>query len=310
MTLFLDVNHSISNMEISATLTTKRFYDVLNINYALRHDGIIIVNQTYHTMEQFINYKHFFDGILLSILTEGSISVKIHFQQYEIEQGDIILILPHLLVELIKASRDTQMITMGLSLDFLSNFPVLGNLINNNQMRWQPILKLDSSNYSILKNLTLLLQDVFTQNNQNKKKDTLHYLVFALLSLLSENYSTLSLISPLEKNRKIEIIDRFYLLISQQEYIERNVSFYAEKLNLTPQYLTTLLKAETGKSILQWIDYYVIIRAKSLLRATNIPIKQISNQLNFNDISLFCRYFKRNTGFTPKKYRTNYSKTY
>ncbi|WP_286430756.1 AraC family transcriptional regulator [Myroides marinus] len=257
-------------------------------------------------MEQFINYKHHFDGILLSILIEGSIAVKIHFQEYQIEKDDIILILPHLLVELTKSSRDAQIITIGLSIDFLSNFPILGNLISNNQMRWQPVLKLDSSNHSIFRDLILLSQDVFLQNNQ--KKDTLHYLVFALLSLLSENYSSLSQISTFKKNRKQEIIDQFYLLLSQQTYIERNVSFYADKLNLTPQYLTTLLKAETGKSILQWIDYYVIIQAKSLLRATDIPIKEISNQLNFNDISLFCRYFKRNTGFTPKTYRTNYTK--
>ncbi|WP_160136119.1 helix-turn-helix domain-containing protein [Chryseobacterium sp. c4a] len=292
---------------MSKPLTTDDFYDVHNINYSQRSDGIIIVNQAYQTMDQFVDYKHFFDGILISIMTEGSINVNIHFQKYNIKKGDVILILPHLLVELLETSEDAHMITMGLSLDFLSNFPVLGNFITNNQVRWQPIIQLDHQSHLILEDLILLSQKVFIQNHSEKKTEVLHYLIFALLSLLSEKYSNLPNGSNLQKNRKLEIIDKFYMLVSQQAYKQQNVSFYAEKLHLTPQYLTTLLKSETGKSMIQWIDYFVITRAKFLLRSTNDPIKEISAELNFGDISLFCRYFKRNTGTTPKKFRMHYA---
>jgi len=72
---------------------------------------------------------------------------------------------------------------------------------------------------------------------------------------------------------------------------------------LTAPYLTTLLTQKTGKSASKWIDHVVILHAKSLLKTTDLSVKEISNRLNFNDPSLFCRYFKRHTALSPNGFR-------
>lgn len=59
------------------------------------------------------------------------------------------------------------------------------------------------------------------------------------------------------------------------------------------------------KSAAEWIDDYVILEAKALLRSTNLTIQQISYELNFPSQSFFGKYFKRLTGMSPKEYKEN-----
>ncbi|MDR0228840.1 MAG: helix-turn-helix domain-containing protein [Flavobacteriaceae bacterium] len=105
------------------------------------------------------------------------------------------------------------------------------------------------------------------------------------------------------KNRSSTVIDEFYALVSKYAVEQKDITFYADKLNLTAAYLTTLLTQKTGKSALKWIDHVVILHAKSLLKTTDLSVKEISNCLNFNDSSLFCRYFKRHTSLSPNSFR-------
>ncbi len=131
----------------------------------------------------------------------------------------------------------------------------------------------------------------------------LRHLVMVLVSMISEVYSKLPNNKNLLKSRTHEIIDEFYLLVSTYAGQQRSVVFYAEKLHLTPQYLSTFLKQKTGRSALQWIDHITILHAKTLLKSSNLSIKEISNELHFEETSVFCRYFKRIVGLSPTTYR-------
>ena len=96
----------------------------------------------------------------------------------------------------------------------------------------------------------------------------------------------------------------FYNLILQYYKDSREVGFYAKKLCLTPKYLSVIIKEFTGNSALGWINDYVILEAKSLLKSTNMTIQQISDELNFPSQSFFGKYFKRLVGVSPKVYRS------
>ena len=79
---------------------------------------------------------------------------------------------------------------------------------------------------------------------------------------------------------------------------------YAEQLHLTPKYLTTLLRSTTGRTASEWIDEYVILEAKNLLKYSTMNIQEIAYYLNFPNQSFFGRYFKQHTGKPPSAYRT------
>ncbi len=105
-------------------------------------------------------------------------------------------------------------------------------------------------------------------------------------------------------NRAEEYFRQFMLLLTENYKEHRSVSFYAKKLCITPKYLTTLIKRISGKSVSEWIDSYVVLEAKTLLKFSNMSIQEIAYYLNFPNQSFFGSYFKRNTGMSPSQYKT------
>ena len=81
------------------------------------------------------------------------------------------------------------------------------------------------------------------------------------------------------------------------------MGFYARQLCITPKYLTTLIKRISGLSVSEWIDNYVIIEAKTLLKYSTMSIQEIAYYLNFPNQSFFGSYFKHNTGMSPSQYK-------
>ncbi|WP_075342553.1 helix-turn-helix domain-containing protein [Tenacibaculum agarivorans] len=85
-----------------------------------------------------------------------------------------------------------------------------------------------------------------------------------------------------------------------------NVEYLAKNVNLSPNYLSDLLKKETGKSAKEYINYFVIDKAKTLLMNRNISVSVLAYELGFNYPHYFSRLFKAKTGVTPQVYRKKY----
>ena len=81
------------------------------------------------------------------------------------------------------------------------------------------------------------------------------------------------------------------------------MSFYAKQLNITPKYLSSVVKEVSGKTAARWIDESVILEAKALLKYSGMSIQEIAYYLNFPNQSFFGSYFKRNTGMSPSQYK-------
>ncbi|MDR3329280.1 MAG: helix-turn-helix domain-containing protein [Prevotellaceae bacterium] len=84
---------------------------------------------------------------------------------------------------------------------------------------------------------------------------------------------------------------------------QRGVEFYADKMCLTPKYLSKVIKENSGLSANDWVDNYVVLEAKALLKSTGMTIQQISDELNFPSQSFFGKYFKRLVGMPPSEYK-------
>lgn len=84
---------------------------------------------------------------------------------------------------------------------------------------------------------------------------------------------------------------------------ERSVGFYASQLCVSPKYLSALVKEATGRTAARWIEDYVIMEAKNLLRFSGKNIQQIAYALNFANQSAFGKYFKHLTGMSPSEFQ-------
>lgn len=106
-----------------------------------------------------------------------------------------------------------------------------------------------------------------------------------------------------EMDRKIEIFEALIKLIDENFTRERGVAFYADKLCLTPKYLTVLVKSLCGKTVQQLLFKAIIRRSIFLMKTTNKTIQQIAYELSFPNASAFGTFFKKHTGLSPKHYR-------
>ena len=99
--------------------------------------------------------------------------------------------------------------------------------------------------------------------------------------------------------------DRFIKLVKDKFKTERFLEYYADELGVTPKHLSRTVKAQTGYSAASWIERFLILEAKILLKSTNLTVQQISDNLNFPTQSFFGKYFKKNVGVSPKLYRNS-----
>jgi AraC-like DNA-binding protein len=103
--------------------------------------------------------------------------------------------------------------------------------------------------------------------------------------------------------RSEEYYNKFMSLLNQNFKHERSIGFYASRLYITPKYMTSLIKKTSGRSAMEWINDYVIMEAKNLLKYTDMSIQEISDYLNFSNQSFFAQYFKRFNGSSPSDFR-------
>lgn len=284
-------------------ITLDNIDQLYNIDSSKKTDGIVIFHQFNDSNKEYTKHSRLFDGLLLGFMIRGSMKMQIHFLDYEIHAGDIAILPPQLLIETKYLSDDAEIVTIGLSLDFMSAFPIIHEFVMNDQIRWQPVIRLKDNEIMLQNELIGLLKSFYNKNTSPNQAEILRHLVMVMINMISERYMEMPNSKTLSTSRTHEIIDDFYQLILTYTKEHRNVNFYAEKLHLTPQYLSTFMKEKTGRSVSQWIDHILILQAKTLLKSTNLSIKEISHDLNFSESSVFCRYFKRITGVSPKSYR-------
>ena len=111
----------------------------------------------------------------------------------------------------------------------------------------------------------------------------------------------------IKSSTKENIVLRFLQLLRSNVEKERRISFYSNALDITPQYLATILKKVTGLSTNQWMHILVIERAKHLLLTENKSIQEVARILNYPDQSTFGKMFKVETGLSPIQFKKEIS---
>jgi len=116
--------------------------------------------------------------------------------------------------------------------------------------------------------------------------------------ILDDTYSE-SNISQKERN----ITGDFFIMVEERFKEDRKVDNYARDLGITAKHLAYVIKKTTGKHPSEWLESYVLLEAKKLLKSTDDSIQNIAFDLNFATPSHFSKFFKDRTDMTPKEFR-------
>jgi len=107
------------------------------------------------------------------------------------------------------------------------------------------------------------------------------------------------------QSRGEEVFARFLALLREYGMTHRSIPFYAERLALTPNHLSAVVRQQSGLSVMDWINRTTIMEAKILLKHSTLMMYEIADRLCFPEPTAFNRYFKKQTGITPLEYREN-----
>lgn len=158
----------------------------------------------------------------------------------------------------------------------------------------EPELKSMLDYYDLLKK-TRRIEDLSVREKMVKHLTLAFYYALTYQSHIFSGY--------MQQSKQSVLLEKFMSLVQENFREQREIGFYADRLCLTPKYLSKAIKDSSGASAGEWIDNHVVLEAKALLKSTNMTIQQISDELNFPNQSFFGKYFKRIVGVSPKEYK-------
>lgn len=148
---------------------------------------------------------------------------------------------------------------------------------------------------------------LFKKNMEEGNADVVKSLTMALshtiLSMVRQYQPLVHAGGDKDVSRAQQIFDRFMSLLQAHHDKVRTLQFYADKMCLTPKYVSGMIKSYSGKAALEWINDYVVLEARMMLRYTQMSVQEISYSLNFPTQSAFGKYFKQQVGVSPRHYR-------
>lgn len=264
-----------------------------------------IFDQIDDSVDSLAPYK--LDGLMFATCQHGSCSFSVDLKRHWLQPNDILLLLPGQTIRFEEKTPDFRGRFAFMSSEFLANatFRQRKNAFAFFIVRDNPLTHLSEHDMQMFVRYHDFIRERMHEAPRRFVVEIVHHLLGALFFefLSIDNY--MKDYSQVNLSRKDEICRQFLDLLMKHSRENRSVSFYADKLFITPKYLSATLRAVVGKRAGQLIDDYVLLQAKVMLKTTDMTVQQISEELNFANQSFFARYFKHLTGISPTAYRND-----
>ena len=259
-----------------------------------------------------LKYPVRFDGYIIFFLRSGHFTIDLNLNSYEVKPQSLLVNVPGNIIKLTSYEEDhigdaqlyfvlaSREFMSGIRFDFNKVFQESLSLLKN------PCITLNEADVALAEGYFTLAREVVLSDKENKKE---------MLGSLVTSFTYLAMdvcTRALNEARKAQtpssarvnqLFERFIALVTEYHNTERGMAFYADKLCLTPKYLSKLVKQASGRSAPAWIDSFVILEAKNMLKYSDKTIKEIVYALHFPNQSVFYKFFKAHTGMTPSEYR-------
>lgn len=220
-------------------------------------------------------------------VVSGCTHYRINLIDYTLNAGDVVLIPAGAIVELINYSDDYTVQALAFSEESVANSVIDVTYLDLDK---QAAIRLE--HYFDLIALQMQRERYLNQS-----------VAYLIKSLLADLLSLPQSIAQRPSTRNENIFGKFVGLLREHGSTCRSIQFYAERINITPNHLSAVIRKHTGRTVMEWIDRTTITQAKVLLKNSDLMVYEIAERLCFREATAFNRYFKKHTGLTPIAYR-------
>lgn len=229
-------------------------------------------------------------------------------QQVKVHPGQLLLIPAGKLVDPMLVSTDVEASALLVSDRILKS--VLGNQINiwNKAMYMKEIYVIDETSWVI--DMGKYTKSIFKHVKCPELYDEIRdsFLRTMLLMICEElmKYDGMSANGDASTTHDKEIFNRFLLMLNNEPHKRQQVAIYADRLNISPKYLSSICKKVSGKNPMRWITDSVMDDCYQRLKDTDMSVKEIAGELGFPNASFFGQYFREHACMTPIAYRNKH----
>jgi len=246
---------------------------------------------------------------LIVICTEGIAQFDYDGQQIRLHKDDLFLYMAHSVVTNFMSSSDFNCRQIWFSRGELWNINKYGevSLSDLPYLKRHPIMHLTEDDVKLLDDYFQLLcrrmRDPSPVLYSNIVRSLVSTMMLEILSMMRRQEPENTVTTGVHRQR---LANEFMRLVEQSDGRIRKVDDFANQLNITPKYLSTLLKETMNRRPSEMIHFYPLKAIEHRLRYTDMTMQEIANDLNFANASFFGKYFKEHAGMTPLDFRKKY----
>lgn len=275
-------------------------------------DDFIFARQNNKVDWELLKFPSRIEGFVAAYCRKGHFKCTINLTEYDIHDGMLVVNIPNNIIQLEPVDRDGELVELtivAVSPQYMTTLSSdLGKIfVDAINMLKSPIMKMVPEEVELATQYFKLIDNVINTNSEYRNTSISYLLtsVFYLIGGMLKKRLDAEAVDDdkIPSTRHKRVFESFVELVEKYHNKERSVSFYADKLCITPKYLSQIVKNVSGFSAPELISKYVILEAQHLLRHTDLSVKEIADQLNFPNQSFFYKYFKSHTGCTPNSYR-------
>ncbi|MCR5180913.1 MAG: AraC family transcriptional regulator [Bacteroidaceae bacterium] len=247
----------------------------------------------------------FMAAYTFTLVLGGWLRILYNGRELTLAPGDLYIYSPGLFVSIVEVSPDYRGICLLADMHTTIEIPAVRDLIRIAnapllQMR-QPVQRLAEADAQKLEDLMHEIIEYIGSNHIYKKEILkMLYAVFLL------NVQDIQNKKPAERTisqRAEDVFIGFIRIVTEQFIEHRNIEYYASQLNISPVYLSRIVRQVSGSTVVDYINQMLLMEAVYLLRTTQLSVAQVADRLQFADAASFSKFFSRLKGVPPKAFR-------
>jgi AraC-like DNA-binding protein len=242
---------------------------------------------------------------MIAFCMEGYMKFSLGLKNVMMSKNQIYVILPDQIIQATEVSADFKVVFMVVKRDFFNSQNHFIETINlHNRLIEQSHLDLSEKEIQEFIHIFEMVKEKIADTEHTYRMQIIqNYFQITFYNIYHLIVSHQKIAEKRTLNNNMVIYERFMKNVEEHYRKEHSVKFYADKVCLTPKYLSSVIHKVSGKHASDWIHEYIVLEAKALLKSTDMDIKNISEILHFCTPSHFGRFFKRYTNYTPNEYK-------